>query len=206
MHVQRENSYPLISLHIPLSVQFKLLGQMTWWLSWIGASFEIMQEVSKRVAASQGRKAQPLVPSVIDSNNHAHSLSSLIHGLRKLQRSVGILRTQVGFKEEGKKGRQKRLSRCQRVKVVYACKNDSGCSEDRDRAYVILRDAFHAVRRMQMALKPESCKVEDSRQTRSGFSLGKCQDQSVFYRLQCAKKACALQKTECKQCLRWEYL
>ena len=189
-----------------LSMQFKLLGQMTWWLSWIGASFEIMQEVSKRVAGRQEPMAQPLVPSVRDSNNHVHSLSSLIHGLRKLQRSVGILRTQVGFKEEGKKGRQKRLSRCQRVKVVYACKNDSGCSEDRDRAYVILRDASHAVRRMQEALEQESCKVEDSRKTRSGFSLGKCQDQSVFYRLQCVRKACVLQKKECKQCLSWDYL
>ena len=204
MHVQRENSYPLISLHIPLSVQFKLLGQMTWWLSWIGASFEIMQEVSKRVAARQEPMAQPLVPSVRDSNNHVHSLSSLIHGLRKLQRSVGVLRTQVGFKEEGKKGRQKRLSKCRKVKVVHACSDDSGCSKERDRAYVILRDASDAVRRM--ALKQESCKVEDSQKTRSGFSLGKCQDQSVFYSLQCARKACVLQKKECKQCLSWDYL
>ena len=54
-----------------LSMQFKLLGQMTWWLSWIGASFEIMQEVSKRVAGRQEPMAQPLVPSVRDSNNSA---------------------------------------------------------------------------------------------------------------------------------------
>ena len=179
-------------------VQFKLLGQMTWWLNWLGASFEVVQEISKR------SRHRPTVPSVTDINNRTHNISSVTSLLRKLQRSVSVLRSQVGFKEDGKKKGRQLLSKCQRVRVMQVCSEDSGCAKERERAYVVLRDARRAVDRMREALGAESCRVKEV--GNGVFSLGACQNQSIFYSLQCVQRACALQKMECKQCLSWGYV
>ena len=57
---------------------------------------------------------------------------------------------------------------------------------------------------MREALGAESCGVEEVGD--GVFSLGACQNRSIFYKLQCVQRACALQKMECKQCLSWGYV
>ena len=158
----------------------------------------------------------PTVPNV--SGNV--SLKSAMGQLQNLRRSVGALRAQVGFQEAGKK---QRLSRCQKVRVMQACKSDSGCSDEKDRAYVILRDARQAVNKMRAVLKAEPCRAVvggaggegeegkgkgegEGESARDRFLSPQCQDSPVFYRLECVKKACVLQKRECKQCLSYDYV
>ncbi|XP_070212607.1 uncharacterized protein [Littorina saxatilis] len=175
--------------------EFKLLGQMTWWLTWIEASLRILQEIRQRVEDKE-LNGNDIVPVVKDKDNgNRFTINSTLKALLTVKSSVNDLHSKLGHENTRTKTSP---FRSRKVTVMQACSETEpqDCSKERDRAYILLRDSHKAVEKMLKALS--ECNVEEKD---TKFALV-CNRYVIF--LKCQKTLCGLQKNRCK-CLSWTY-
>ncbi|XP_070212829.1 uncharacterized protein [Littorina saxatilis] len=189
---------PMDKTKLSSDKQFKLLGQMTWWLTWMEASLRILQEIRLRVEA-KGLNADDIIPTATDgTNNRKFTIDSTLENLKKVKGAVNDLHFKLGHDMDTKA--KNSPFRCHKVRVMLACRKnqDPNCSAERDRAYIVLRDAHKAADKMLKALR--ECKVVGKGE---GFALD-CKRNVIFYQKKCQKTLCGMQKKRCK-CISWTY-
>ncbi|KAL8579040.1 hypothetical protein ACOMHN_035979 [Nucella lapillus] len=171
----------------------RMLGQTIWWVNWIRASLGVLEQVGKRFDSHT-----PLVPAHRDRHTgNTVTLPRVLGSVRKLQTSLVML-----WKYEVKltpTAKGKDPLRCQKVKITPVCaRNELMCSGERDRAFLILRDAHRAAIRMNGVWT----KVRDDVMAGASLADEEVMGLTVFY--ECVLKSCDLQKRgRCKQCLSW---